>query len=229
EKTAADALTPRVSVRSLAIDSSVGDLIEVSKKSGLSRFPVCGEGLDDILGVVHIKDVLAVEPEKRQGYPIEKLIRPVLVVPETKELETLMVELQGADGQFALVVDEYGGTAGIITLEDLIEEIVGEIDDEHDDLPSVPTVRRWGGVHLMSGLLHPDEVADACDFEIPPGDYETLGGFVVQQLGEIPSSGSSFTSDGWLVEVAEMDGRRVATVKLTAPSPGTIAITQESE
>lgn len=224
EKTAADALTPRVSVRSLALDATTGDLISLSQESGLSRFPVHGEGLDDILGVVHIKDVLGVPPAERDDYPIQGLLRPVLVVPETKELESLMVELQGADGQFALVVDEYGGTAGIITLEDLIEEIVGDIDDEHDYRPGVPTVRRWGGVHLVSGLLHPDEVSDACGFTVPDGDYETLGGFVLQQLDEIPSVGDRFEFDGWSVEVAKMEGRRVDSVKLTAPSPGTIAI-----
>lgn len=225
EKTAADALTPRVSVRSLAADAVVADLVALSKETGLSRYPVHGEDLDDILGVVHIKDVLGIAPGERQNHPIADLVRPVLVVPETKELENLIVDLQGAHGQFALVVDEYGGTAGIITLEDLIEEIVGDIDDEHDFRPSVPLARRWGGVHLLSGLLHLDEVADACELEIPKGDYETLGGFVVQQLGRIPTKGDSFEFEGWVVEVARMDGRRVDSVKLTAPSPGVLEAT----
>lgn len=220
EKTAADALTPRVSVEALTIDSLVGDLIALSFRTGLSRFPVHSGDLDDILGVVHIKDVLGVAAEQRSTYPIASLLRPVLAVPESKDLESLMFELQGAAGQFAVVVDEYGGTAGIITLEDLVEEIVGDIDDEHDPRSGVPTVRRWAGAHLVSGMLHPDEVFEACGFRVPEGGYETLAGFVLDRLGHIPGVGDSLLHDGWAVEVNEMDGRRVATVKLVAPTPG---------
>lgn len=222
DKTAADALTPRVSIRALPRTGTVGDMIQLSKESGLSRFPITGDGLDDIIGVVHIKDVLSIPPSQRGNHPLEDLMRPVLAVPEAKNLESLMVELQGADGQFAVVVDEYGGTEGIITLEDLVEEIVGDISDEHDHLDSMPTVRRWRGAHLLSGLLHPDEVATACGFEVPVGDYETLGGFVMAQLGQVPVRGDRFEYDSWVIEVAEMDGHRVATVKVVAPTPGTL-------
>ncbi len=220
EKTAADALTPRVAVQALASDATVGDLIDESGRTGLSRFPVHTGDLDDIVGVVHIKDVLGLAPARRRTEPLTTLLRPVLAVPESKDLESLMLELQGAAGQFAVVVDEYGGTAGIITLEDLVEEIVGDIDDEHDPRAGVPTVRRWAGAHLVSGMLHPDEVAEACGFVVPPGGYETLAGFVLDRLGQIPSVGDQFDHEGWLVEVVEMDGRRIATVKLVAPTPG---------
>lgn len=222
DKSAADALTPRVSIRALPRTASVGEMIRLSKESGFSRFPIIGEGLDDILGVVHIKDVLSIPPSEREDHPVEDLLRPVLVVPESKGLESLMFELQGADGQFAVVVDEYGGTEGIITLEDLVEEIVGDISDEHDHLDTMPTVRRWMGAHLLSGLLHPDEVETACGFEIPAGDYETLGGFVMAQLGRVPTCGDAFEFDSWAIEVTEMDGHRVATVKVVAPTPGTL-------
>ena len=220
EKTAADALTPRVSVEALGIEALVRDLLDVSFRTGLSRFPVHTGDLDDIVGVVHIKDVLGVPADHRGAHPITELLRPVLAVPESKDLESLMFELQGAAGQFAVVVDEYGGTAGIITLEDLIEEIVGDIDDEHDPRSGVPTVRRWAGAHLVSGMLHPDEVSEACGFRVPEGGYETLAGFVLDRLGHIPAVGDRFTHDGWSVGVNEMDGRRVATVKLVAPTPG---------
>jgi len=220
EKTAADALTPRVSVEALPVDGLVGDLINASFRTGLSRFPVHTGDLDDIVGVVHIKDVLGVTADRRAEHPISELLRPVLAVPESKDLESLMFELQGAAGQFAVVVDEYGGTAGIITLEDLIEEIVGDIDDEHDPRSGVPTVRRWAGAHLISGMLHPDEVAEACGFTIPEGGYETIAGFVLDRLGHIPEVDEKFVHDGWSVEVSEMNGRRVATVKLVAPVPG---------
>ena len=223
EKTAADALTPRVSVEALPLDALVGDLMELTAATGLSRFLVIEEDLDHVAGVVHIKDVLGVDADKRSEYPVRRLLRSVLAIPESKNLESLIVELQGAAGQFALVVDEYGGTAGIITLEDVLEEIVGDIDDEHDPQSSTPSVRRWQGAHLLSGLLHPDEVLEACQFEMPDGQFETLGGFVLATLGHIPDVGEQFLCNGWSVGVEAMEGRRVATVKLVAPVPETLA------
>ncbi|MEI7887156.1 MAG: hemolysin family protein [Actinomycetes bacterium] len=222
EKTAADALTPRVSVQALPIQALVADLLELASQTGLSRFPVVEDDLDHVAGVVHIKDVLGVPPEDRPAFPVERLLRDVLAIPESKNLESLILELQGAAGQFALVVDEYGGTAGIITLEDVLEEIVGDIDDEHDPSRGTPAVRRWQGAHLLSGLLHPDEVVEACDFAMPDGDFETLGGFVLAQLGHIPEAGEQFFCDGWRISVDGMEGRRVATVKLIAPVPRTL-------
>ena len=220
DKCAADAFTPRVEVVSLDGDATVADLVERSRATGYSRFPVRGEDLDDVLGVVHVKDVLGVPAGRRAVMPVTELLRPVHAVPESKDLDTLMSELRAADGQFAVVVDEYGGTAGIITLEDLIEEIVGDISDEHDSAASVPPVRRWGGAHLLSGSLHPDEVRDACDLAMPEGDYETLAGFVMSELGHVPEEGERFVHEGWELEVVHMDGHRVRTVKLVAPSPG---------
>jgi CBS domain containing-hemolysin-like protein len=227
EKTAADALTPRVSVHALPLDALVSDLLELTANTGLSRFPVIEEDLDHVAGVVHIKDVLGVAVEERADFPVRRLLRSVLAIPESKNLESLIVELQGAAGQFALVVDEYGGTAGIITLEDVLEEIVGDIDDEHDPQRSTPSVRRWQGAHMLSGLLHPDEVASACQFEMPSGEFETLGGFVLAELGRIPQVGEQFFCKGWSIGVEEMEGRRVATVKLIAPVPDTLGGTSD--
>lgn len=161
--------------------------------------------------------------EDRKDFPIRSLLRDVLAIPESKNLESLIVELQGAAGQFAIVVDEYGGTAGIITLEDVLEEIVGDIDDEHDPQRTTPSVRRWQGAHILSGLLHPDEVLEACKFEMPSGDFETLGGFILANLGHIPEVGEQFYYNAWSIEVEEMQGRRVATVRLIAPAPETLA------
>lgn len=222
DKVAADALTPRVELTWLPSDSKVSDLVERSAATGLSRFPVVGDGLDDIVGVVHVKDVLGVPRARRAETPLAELVRPVLAVPESKPLEELMVLLKSETGQFALVVDEYGGTAGIITLEDLLEEIVGEIDDEHDPARRGLSVRRWAGAHLLSGRLHPDDVGDACGFDLPEGDYETLGGFMMDRLAAIPSVGDRVEVDGWSLEVLSMDGRRVETVRVVAPAPGTI-------
>ena len=223
EKTAADALTPRMEIEALPIDADAGDLLDASERTGLSRFPVTDGDLDDILGVVHVKDVLGIDPARRRSAPLRELVRPVAMVPESSELGDLLLQLQDESGQFAVVLDEYGATAGIITLEDLVEEIVGDISDEHDPAGTEPLVRRWQGAHLLSGRLHPDEVEEACGFEIPHGPYETLAGFVLERLGSIPSVGDGFTERGWSLEVSEMDERRVAVVRLVAPPPGWLA------
>ena len=218
-KTAADALTPRTDITALRSDATTGDLLDASERTGLSRFPVTGDDLDDITGVVHIKDVLGIAPSQRRTTPLADVVRPVVMVPESTELGDLLVQLQDESGQFAVVLDEYGATAGIITLEDLVEEIVGDIADEHDPT-TVPRVRRWQGAHLVSGRLHPDEVVEACGFEVPDGPYETLAGYVLNVLGSVPEVGDGFSDRGWSVEVAEMDQRRVAVVRLVAPPPG---------
>jgi CBS domain containing-hemolysin-like protein len=228
EKNVADALTPRREVRTLPLQGTTGDLLDASEETGLSRFPVTGDDIDDIVGVVHVKDVLGLPPDRRRSEPLSRLVRTVLVVPESRELGPLLVELQDAGGQFAVVLDEYGSTAGIITLEDLMEELVGDIADEHDPQSQEIRVRRWGGAHLLSGRLHPDEVRDACGFEMPAGDYDTLAGFVLERLGRIPVVGDAFTQDGWTVEVSEMDHHRVAELRLVAPAPGWIAPDDEA-
>ena len=144
---------------------------------------------------------------------------PAFVVPETRDLADLLADLRRVGSHLAVVVDEHGGTAGIITLEDILEEIVGEIDDEHDrPTPRLTRVQR-AGEWLLDGTLHPDEVFDACGFTMPEGDYETLAGFVLAALGRIPEPGEAFEHDGWRVEVVERDGHRVATVRLRRSAP----------
>ena len=219
EKTVADALTPRMAVETLPLHGTTADLIDRSQETGLSRFPVTGEDLDDVIGVVHVKDVLGLPPERRRTEPLATLVRPVAMVPESRELGPLLAELQHETGQVAVVLDEYGSVAGIVTLEDLVEEIVGDIADEHDPQSQEPRVRRWAGAHELSGRLHPDEVREACDFDMPEGDYDTLAGFVLERLGRIPDVGDGFVHDGWSIQVAAMDHRRVATVRLVAPPP----------
>lgn len=220
EKSAADALTPRTEIAALAQEGTCGDLLDASESTGLSRFPLTDGDLDGIVGVVHVKDVLGIDAPRRRDTPLRDIARPVAMVPESLELGELLVRLQEEGGQFAVVLDEYGATAGIITLEDLVEEIVGDIADEHDQPATQPLVRRWAGAHLLSGRLHPDEVSDACGFQVPEGRYETLAGFALDRLGSIPEAGDGFTERGWSVEVSEMDGNRIAVLRLVAPPPG---------
>jgi CBS domain containing-hemolysin-like protein len=219
EKSAADALVPRVEVKALGRDASVADLVAASARTGHSRFPVYGTDIDDIEGVVLVKSAHGIAPEDRATTPVSALMTEVMVVPESRELEDLLVDMRGSRNPLVVVVDEYGGTAGILTLEDLVEEIVGEIDDEYDT-PTL-TVASRAGEWLLPGSLHPDEVVDACGLEMPEGPYETLAGFVLERLGRVPDEpGDTFTHDGWLVEVRGMERHRITRVRLVAPTGG---------
>jgi CBS domain containing-hemolysin-like protein len=215
DKVAADALVPRVSVEAVSVEGTVADLAARSVQTGHSRFPVVGADLDDVRGVVHVKEVHGVPFEARATTPVADVMSPALVVPESRPLDDLLAELRRIGSHLAVVVDEYGGTAGIITLEDLLEEIVGEIDDEHDP-PRLTVVERPGEWEL-DGAYHPDEVFDACGFVVPEGDYETLAGFVLAALGRVPDPGDHLEHDGWLLQVVEMDRLRVARVRLVKP------------
>ncbi len=222
EKVAADALTPRVAMKTLPLDSSVGDLIGLSTQTGLSRFPVHGGDPDHLLGVVHVKDVFGLPREDRAERPLSVLVKPVAMVPESKPLDELLGELREAAAHLAVVLDEYGGTAGLVTIEDLVEEIVGDIADEHDPPDALLRTQAWKGAQILSGLLHPDEVVEACGFKVPPGRYETLAGFVLHELGHIPTAGEEFTSSGWRIRVVDVDRRRVSRVQLVSPPPGAV-------
>ncbi len=213
-KDTADALVPRRSVVTLRVDETVADLAERAVATGHSRFPVVGSDLDDVQGVVHVKDVYRVPFADRASTPVAQLMVAPFVVPETRSLGELLVDLRAVGTHLAVVVDEHGGTAGIITLEDVLEEIVGEIDDEHDRPTPRLTALVRPGTWRLDGSLHADEVFDTCGFVVPDGDYETLAGFVLERLGHIPEVGEIFDHDGWHIEVMAMDGHRIATVEL---------------
>jgi CBS domain containing-hemolysin-like protein len=219
DKTADDAMIPRVEVAAVPSDATVADLVAESARTGFSRFPVHGGTLDDIVGVVHVKAVLAVPPEERASTAVTHIMGEAFVVPESRLLTELMVELRDRGSHLALVVDEYGGTAGIVTLEDLLEEIVGEIDDEHDR--PAPVIRRAGpsGALVVPGALHRDEARELVGLEIPEGGWETLAGFILELMGQIPEPGEWVTWRGWRFQVEDRDGLRVATVRIVPP-PG---------
>ncbi|MCU1352001.1 MAG: hypothetical protein JWM05_1210 [Acidimicrobiales bacterium] len=216
DKTAAEALVPRLAVAWLDEHATVGDLIDKALETGHSRFPVCRGDLDDVIGVVHVKDVYRLPPDVRRSSPISEIVQDVFAVPETRDLESLFIELRSRRAHMAIVVDEYGGTAGIVTLEDLLEEIVGEIDDEYD-FGQAPVTEAAPGSWLVAGTLHPDEVREILGFDMPEGEYETLAGFLLDQLGHLPEVGERVTYHGWQFEIVEMDRRRIALVRAVAP------------
>ncbi|MGI9605976.1 MAG: hemolysin family protein [Acidimicrobiales bacterium] len=221
EKRAADALIPRVEVVSLNHDDTAADLAATSISSGFSRFPVYGEDADDVMGVVHIRSIHAVPRGYWPNTPVSALMNEPAFIPESVDLDHLLQSVRESRNHLAIVIDEHGGTNGIITLEDILEEIVGEIDDEYDvDAVALTRVEEDGAV-LVAGSLHQDELLDACGFEMPDGEYDTLAGFVLNELGRIPAPGARFDHAGWRVEVVAMDRRRIASVRLVAPQPTT--------
>ena len=218
---AADVMTDRGRVRTLPEGASAADVIALAASTGHSRFPVIGEDSDDVVGLVSLRRAVAVPHERRAEVPVvsSSLLAPAPSVPETAPIGPLMVQLRDEGLQMAVVVDEYGGVSGIVTLEDVIEEIVGEVSDEHDQ-------RRLGirprpdGTLLVPGTLRPDELKARTGIVLPDdGPYDTLGGLVMNELGDIPAVGQRLRVDGVGLEVAQMQGRRVTQIALTPPPP----------
>jgi CBS domain containing-hemolysin-like protein len=224
-RTAEELMTPRTEIEALQADDTVAELVAKAMESGFSRFPIVKGDLDETIGIVHIKQVFRIPPAERDTTKLADLAQPVAVVPSTLDGDAVMTQIRANGLQTALIVDEYGGTAGMVTVEDLIEEIVGDVRDEHD--VKTPDVVQAGHGWQVSGLLRIDEVAAATGFRAPEGEYDTIGGLVLQELGHIPEPGetvelTAFDPDGpiedpvhWLATVVRMDGRRIDLLELT--------------
>ncbi|HEX9682287.1 MAG TPA: hemolysin family protein [Acidimicrobiales bacterium] len=219
DKTAADALVPRTSLSSLAADATVDDLVRLARETGYSRFPVFAGDLDHIVGVVHVRQALPVPAESRAEVTVATLATETLVVPESRLLDDLLVEMRAGGTQMTVVIDEYGGTAGVITIEDLLEEIVGEIRDEFDrNVTERLTVLWRPGTFLLDGGLHRDEVTEIAGLVLPDGPFETLAGHLLVRFDRIPGLGDTVTDEaGWTYEVVEMDRLRISRVRASAP------------
>ncbi|WP_443111349.1 hemolysin family protein [Amycolatopsis sp. A1MSW2902] len=214
DRTADELMTPRVQVESLTVDDTIDDLIDISRRTGFSRFPVYTEDLDDVQGAVHVKQAFAVPAADRATTRIRSAMRPVPTVPESLPGDDLLNRLRDSRYQLAIVVDEYGGTAGLVTLEDVVEEIIGDVRDEHDDREA-PAAQQLGADRwLVSGQLRADEVRDITGFRMPEGDYETIAGLILERLGAIPAEGDAVEVDGWRLAVTSMDRHRVAEVQV---------------
>ncbi|MEY4079470.1 MAG: hypothetical protein RIS80_1239, partial [Actinomycetota bacterium] len=212
--TAADVMTPRTRMHSIEAAASAQQVIELCNRTGHSRFPVTDGSSDDVIGVVHVKQAASVPREKRGDVPATAIMAEPLRVPETMRLETLMVELRAKGLQMAIVIDEYGGTAGIATLEDLVEELVGELADEHDRARTGVT-RGANSSVLFPGMIRPDELHEMA-IKVPDNAaYETVAGFLMSSLGRIPVVGDEVTIENGVLRVERMDGRRIDRVRFT--------------
>ncbi|QPZ37285.1 hemolysin family protein [Paramicrobacterium chengjingii] len=213
-RTASDVMTPRPQVDAVSRSDSAQTVIDLTRATGYSRFPVTDEDIDDIVGLVHVKQAVAVPKSRRSDVPVSALQSEIVRVPETMRLDSLIPRLRRHGYQMAVVVDEYGGTAGVATLEDLVEEIVGEVTDEHDRTRA-GVVRTASGV-VFSGSLRPDELRDRTGVQISEdGPYETVAGYIVSELGRLPDVGDEVSINEGTLRVTRMDGRRIDRVRFT--------------
>ncbi|CAL9358218.1 hemolysin family protein [Streptomyces sp. enrichment culture] len=223
ELTAENVMTPRVQVTALEAQATAEDVANATRATGLSRFPVYRGSLDTVIGTAHIKDVLAVPAERRLRTPVVELLREPVLVPESLTVDRLLDRMYGK-ATMAVVIDEYGGTAGVVTMEDIVEEVVGEVRDEHDP-HETPDLARAGedadgrGLWSADGAARTDQLR-TIGLHVPDGPYETLAGLVATELGRIPEAGDTVEVAGWRLDVVDASGRRAARLMLHAPAAG---------
>jgi CBS domain containing-hemolysin-like protein len=200
-------MVPLVEVVALAEDASPDEAIALIQERGFSRLPVYRDRIDHVVGVVTAMDLLR---DGAQADHVGALARPPYIVPETKRVDDLLREMQKSRIQLAVVVDEYGGSVGIVTVEDIVEEIVGDIDDEHDDPVPEPDDGEW----VLPGAAGRDEVHHRVGFVLPPGSFHTLAGYLLTEFGRVPGPGERLRRDGYVFEVLGVDRRRIAEVRV---------------
>jgi CBS domain containing-hemolysin-like protein len=212
-----EVMVPRTDMVAVESMAKIADVIEIAIAAGFSRIPVFGQGIDDILGVVFVKDLMKAEREGRTDEPVSTIMRDAHFVPETKKVSELMREMQAKKFHQAIVVDEYGGTAGLVTLEDLIEELVGEIEDEYD-VAEAPVERLANGDIRVTSRMPIDEVNELLGAELPEGDWDTIGGLVYGLLGHVPTEGEAVDCGGYRLIAERVQGRRIGRVRIASGS-----------
>ena len=205
-----EVMTPRPDIIAIRADATLQDLRSVFREEQYSRMPVYGDNLDNVVGIVFVKDLVALPPGAEP--PMTTLMRSAHFVPESKRVSELLKEMQRRQAQMAIVVDEYGGTAGLVTVEDLLEEIVGEIRDEYD-VESETVTDEGNGTFVFSGKVSVDEVRDRLDVDIEREGFETVGGYLLSHLGRMPYVGETLEVDGLAFEVLEVERRRITKVR----------------
>src|SRR3954449_4918427 len=218
ERQLREVMVPRTEVEFLDAAWSVSKAVQTAQPLPHSRFPVVRGSHDEVVGFVHVRDLYGPTGTARRGMKVGDIAREVLMLPATKRVLPSMSEMRRTGHHLAVVVDEYGGTAGIVTLEDLIEELIGEIRDEYDVVVDEARLLRGGDMEV-DGLLNLDEFAEATGHELPEGPYETVAGCLMSRLGRLPRGGDAVEVDGVRLKVAKMDGRRVSRVRVTVLTP----------
>ena len=227
EHTAGDVMTPRVRMMAVDADQTAAEIVELASATGFSRFPVIGRDRDEILGVLHVKQAFAVPLEQRDAVVATSLMTEPLYVPESKDVDALLVLLRKQGLQVAIVSDEHGGTAGIVTLEDLVEEIVGELEDEHDRARA--GVVRVGRSITFDASLRPDELLDRTGIVVPEGEeYDTVAGFMSDQLDRVPELGDEVAVGGGVLRVERVTGAQLGRIRFT-PDPDTEQISTHDQ
>jgi len=208
-----EVMVPRPDMVVVESDFRAEDVMEVVLLNGYSRLPVLGEGIDDVIGLVFAKDLMRAERDGRENEPVANFVRPAKAVPETKPVSELLREMQADKFHMAIVIDEYGGTAGVVTLEDLIEELVGEIVDEFDTEDARIEPLAGGGVQV-NGSLSIDDANDLLRVELPEGDYDTVSGLVLSLLNRLAVVGDEVEVPGVRLRVERVQGRRIVRVRI---------------
>jgi CBS domain containing-hemolysin-like protein len=215
ETFARETMVPRIDIVALNVESSLREALDVIIEAGHSRIPVYEGNVDRVLGFLYAKDLLQAFRDDNMDAPLQSLLRPAYFVPETKTLDTLFSEMQKRRVHIAIVVDEYGGTAGLITIEDILEEIVGEIQDEYDEVEEAYVQTIAPGVYLLNARLDLDDLAELLETDLPDENADTLGGLIYSLLGHVPVPGESVElQDDWRFTVLTIDGRRIEQVRV---------------
>ena len=220
ERAISEVMVPRTDVTFIESSVTIADAVTIAAASPHSRYPVTGQGHDDVTGFVHIRDLVLRDGRDGRG-TVGDVARPVKAMPGSKHVLAALSEMRREGHHMAVVVDEYGGTDGIVTLEDLIEEVVGDIRDEYD-APEADPRRLFGGGVEVDGKVNLDEVAELIGLELPEGPYATIAGYVMAELGHLPRPGDAVEHNSFRIEVTDVDGRRAARVRITPPPKPTV-------
>jgi CBS domain containing-hemolysin-like protein len=212
-------MTPRVDIKAAPATATVQEIIKIIRETGHTRIPVYEGSLDNIIGIVHAKDLLRY-CDSTAKFCLREVLRPAFFVPESKRVVELLQEMRRQRTHMAILQDEYGGTSGLVTLEDLVEEIVGEIQDEYDVEPEPPIETLPDGSLLIDARMHLDDASELLGIPLESDEFDTLGGYVFGQLGHQPTEGEAVRVDGWELRVHAIEGHRIRTVQATRlPEP----------
>jgi magnesium and cobalt exporter, CNNM family len=216
DKLVNDAMVPRSDVHAVGVDDSVDEVLEMARRTRHSRFPVFEDEPTEFVGVVHLADMLAAD-HRHSGATVKRAMREPLFVPESLRLDLLLRQMNEGRTHFAIALDEYGSTEGIVTLDDVLAELVGDIADEHRD--PARAIRKLESGYRVPGAIHHEELERVTDLQLPEGDYETLGGFINDRLGHVARQGDEVRVDGWRIRVVAVRRHRILTADVQPPKP----------